>query len=341
LANLEPAFELARLVAGVWVPHAIHAAATLGVADGLAGGAQSAAALAARLGVHADGLHRLLRSLAAIGVCRSLDGDRFELTAMGDCLRADSPRSIRSWALLIGTDTMRQTWAGLIDAVRTGEAMTDRPAGFEPFRFLTSQRPDYAANFYAAMNELTELAAASVVEAYDFSKFGTIVDVGGGHGALLAAVLRATPTARGVLFDLPHRREAATAFAGAQGIADRWTFEAGTFFESVPPGGDAYLLKSVIHDWNDEESLEILSRCRAAMAPDARLLLIEMVIPDSVQPTPRDAVILGTDLGLLAMLSGRERTAQAYHTLLGQAGFRVSRRILTSSAFDVIEAYPS
>lgn len=336
-----PALKLSRLVAGAWIPHAVHTATALGIVDAMAEGALSACEIARRIHGNHGGVHRLLRALTSIGICQALQDDRFELTAMGDCLRSDSLYSLRSWALLMGADEMSHSWNGLTQSVQTGGVAGNLPDAFDPFQYLVEQRPEYAETFYAAMAEMTHLMATAVTTTYDFNPFNCIIDVGGGNGALLTSILKASPDARGILFDFSHRRDIASAIAKREGVYNRWTFEAGSFFEAVPSGGDIYLLKSVLHDWDDENGECILKACRATMTERARLLVIEMVIRDPARESAREAMIFGTDLSLLATLRGRERTLDDFRWLLGTAGFRISRVLETASAFDLIEAAPA
>jgi hypothetical protein len=249
----------------------------------------------------------------------------FELTPLGRCLTADAPDSVRSWALLWGGPMMWAPWGHLADCVRTGEMAPKFLSGVDSAFELMKAYPEDAAHFNRSMLELTRGVAALLPAAYDFSGARVVVDVGGGFGALLPPLLRANPKLRGLVYDL-------------WGCADRCDFEPGDFFESVPAGGDIYLLKSVIHDWDDDRSRTILARCRAALAPGARLLVLEWIMPD--RASPADVGIAGTDLNMMVMVGGQERTEAEYRALLASAGLRVTR-VIPTGAMSVIESVPT
>jgi SAM-dependent methyltransferase len=333
---LPPRFQLARMISGIWVPQAIYATAKLGLADVLAAGPLTGREVAEKAGTHVDATTRLLRALVVLDLLKQNDDGRFELTRLGSCLTSDAPDSVRSWALLWGGPMMWEPWGRLADCVRTGQMAPKLLHGVDsPFE-LMEQYPEDAEHFNRSMLELTRGVAAVLPAVYDFAGAKLVVDVGGGFGQVLPPLLHAKPGLRGLVYDLPGCADGARRLAAAEGLAGRCEFQGGDFFESVPKGGDVYLLKSVIHDWDDARSQAILERCRAALAPSARLLVLEWIVPERVGPG--DVAIVGTDLNMLVMVGGRERTEAEYRALLASAGLRVTRVIPTPAAMSVIEA---
>ncbi|TDD65229.1 methyltransferase [Actinomadura darangshiensis] len=329
---------LMDLAFGYMPAQLIHATAELGLADALAGGPRSSADLAEATGAHAPSLYRLLRGLTGLGVVEQKERDLFALTAEGQRLRTDSPDSIRSLIrLFCGPDVWR-TWGDMTETLRTGEYAWKRATGRTPFESFQSDG-ELSATFNEAMAEHTRAVAPGIIEAHDFGRYGTVADLGGGDGTLLAAILRATPGLRGVLFDLPAGSAAAPGTLAD--LAGRAEIVRGDFFASVPGGADAYVLKSVIHDWHDEKAAAILRNCRAAMRPDARVLLLEQVMPELV--TPESAGIVRNDLNMLVSTGGQERTEAEFRALLEGAGFTVVSLTgpLPPSAYHVIEAKPA
>jgi O-methyltransferase/methyltransferase family protein len=324
-----------QLVNGYQVSQAIHVAAALGIADLLADGARSSDDLAQQAGVDADTLYRLLRALASVGVLHEDDGRLFSLTPVGERLRSDVPGSLHGWAVFVGQPTFWQAWSNLLYSVQTGENAFRHVHGQDVWSYR-AERPDESAIFDAAMKSRTGASNAALVEAFDFSRFGTLVDVGGGNGALLASVLASQPALQGVLFDQAHVVAGAGPVLEAAGVADRCRIESGSFFETVPEGGDAYLLKWIIHDWEDEESIAILRVVRAAMSTEARLLIVER---DLGAPNA-DAPSKFSDLNMLVAPGGRERTEDEYAALFESAGFRLVGATRTSSELVVFEGEP-
>ncbi|MGI5202214.1 methyltransferase [Spirillospora sp. CA-108201] len=331
-----PRSPLMDLAFGFMPAQIIHVATEIGVADAFAEGRPSTSAeLAEATGAHAPSLHRLLRGLTGLGVVEQKEPDLFALTQEGRRLRADAPDSVRSLIRLFCGPQVWRTWGDMAETVRTGEYAWERVTGSTPFEYFASDA-ELSETFNRAMAEHTRDVAPAVVEAHDFGRYGTVADLGGGDGTLLAAILRAHPGLRGVLFDLP------TGLAAAAGpladVADRAEIVPGDFFEAVPPGADAYVLKSVIHDWHDAKATAILRNCRAAMGPDARVLLLEQVMPETV--TPGSAGIVNNDLNMLVATGGRERTEAEFRELLAGAGLAVVSLTgpLGESAYHVIEA---
>ena len=318
----------------------VHAAARLGLADLLADGPRSVEDLAAATGTHAPSLGRLVRALAALGAVAQVDDGRVELTALGATLRSDLPGSVRDAVLFLAGEWYWRAWGGLLHSVRTGEPAFDGIFGMSNFEYWEHDA-EAGAIHDAFFRTMSRTMSAPIVAAYDFARFGTVVDVGGSTGALLAAILQAHPDARGLLFDLPHVVSGAAPVLAEAGVADRCAVVGGSFFESVPTGGDAYLLKQVIHDWDDERSVAILRRCRQAMAPRSVLLLIEMVVPERVEAGAEARRVARMDLQMLVLTpGGRERTVEEFRSLLGGAGFELRAAIRTESPFHILEAAP-
>jgi orsellinic acid C2-O-methyltransferase len=332
--------RLLALINAGWTTHAIHAACVLGLPTLMAGGAHTVASLADAAPCHAASLRRLLRALVTLDLCRELEDGRFELTPLGALLRPDHAQSLHAWALLNGSAGWAARWSELDQSVRSGTSHRLRTTGSDGFAYL---RGDAAAAtvFNRAMVEVTRRVAREVLRLIDFSAARCIVDVGGGHGELLSAILRAHPDARGVLFDLPHAIDCAAAALESAGVGERCECVAGSFFDGVPAGGDAYLLKSVLHNWDDERCAAILRRCREAMSPRARLYVVERVVPERLGTSARDQSIARSDLNMLVALSGRERGEAEFGALLRAAGCTVERRAASGGEWDVIEARPT
>jgi hypothetical protein len=310
--------SLFELVNGYQVSQALHVAAVLGIADRLADGPRSAD----DLGVEADpdALRRLLRALAAAGVL-SESGGRYALTELGQGLRSDVPGSVAAWAAYIGRPSTWRAWSGLVDSVRTGENAFRAVHGVRAYEYRAAH-PEDEAVFNAAMTALSRRQNAGVLDAHDFERYGVVVDVGGGQGALLAAILERHPAVRGVLFDQ------SAVVAGAPAV-DRMEVVGGSFFDGVPAGGDAYLLKSVLHNWEDADALAILRSCRDAGAP--AVLLVERDL--ATEPSAAFS-----DLNMLVGPGGRERTLDEYGALLAAAGFQLTGATSTGLGFSVITA---
>jgi C-methyltransferase len=327
-----PAAVLEMILAS-WTSQAITVAAQLGVADALANGPLPIDELAARVGADADALRRLLRALIGRGIFRHRRDGRYELNALADTLRSDAPVSVACAARFYGSREQRERWTLLVDAVRTGSAVVPALRGKESFDYFAEQ-PELAELFNRTMTSISELTDGSVVAGYDFSVYPTIVDVGGGHGPLLAAILAATPGSRGILYDLPRVVASAPNLLRKHNVADRVRIAEGSFFDSVPGGGDAYILKNIMHDWPDEKAVQILRNVCAAAGSRATVLLVELVIPNNNRDFPGK----WADLEMLLNLAARERTADEYGDLLSQAGLRMIRVVQTASPLSVVEA---
>jgi hypothetical protein len=328
--------ELHRLVIGYQVSQAVHVAAALGLCDLLADGPRSVAELAAAAGADARSLTRLMRALAAVGLFVRDGDERFANTGLGEALRVDAPRSVAGRARLVGRPFHWQAYGSLEQSIRTGDSAFAAVHGESVWEYL-AKRPDEQKVFDEAMTGLSRAVADEVVDAYDFGRFGTVVDVGGGRGMLLSAVLLRYPSVVGVLFDQPDVVAGAHELLSGAGVAERCRVVGGSFFDSVPEGGDAYLLKSVIHDWPDAESVEILRTCRQSMPAQGRLLLVEQLPNES--PDPVQTAFF--DLTMLVMAGGQERTTDEYRSLLAAAGFDLTRTVPTGGDVFVIEAAPA
>jgi hypothetical protein len=328
-----PPVAMMEMISNTWVAQAITAAAELGIADALAKGPLSADELAAAVNADADAISRLLRALSSRGIFRQRRDGRYDLTPLADTLRRDAEVSIAGWAQWLGSPQHREHWSHFSDAIRTGRSVVPGLRGKPMFEYLADE-PELGEIFNEAMTGGSALTIGPVIAAYDFSPFATIVDVGGGHGRLLAEILAATPQARGILFDQPQVVAGAPAVLAERGVADRVQIAEGSFFESVPPGGDAYVLKSVIHDWPDDDAVRILRNVRNAAAVGSHLLLVEFVLPQH----NREYVGNWLDLEMLLALDARERSAAEFERLFTSAGFRLKRVVPTASPFNVVEA---
>jgi O-methyltransferase domain/Dimerisation domain len=331
-----PSSTLSRLLMGAQVSQAIHVAADIGIADLLSDGPRTSEQLAAETDAHADSLYRLLRALASVGVLREDEQQRFALTPVGELLRPDVPGSLHGWAAFVGRPYIRAAWSELEHSIRTGETAFRHVHGTDVWSYR-AEHPEESEIFDRAMESLTGALNRALLDAYDFGRFETVVDVGGGNGALLAALLGHYPAMRGILFDQPHVVANAHSTFDAAGVVDRCKVVAGSFFEEVPAGGDAYAMKSILHDWDDPEAGAILRVCRSAMADAARLLLVERIV-GAVNEDPRTKF---SDLNMLVAPGGRERTIEEWRTLLEPAGFGLVGTTPTASGLAVIEARAS
>ncbi len=330
---LPPQATLFQIVTGIWTAQAIAVTASLGIPDHLAHGPRTAADLASAVGADASALHRLLRGVASIGGVLTMEPDgRFSLGPVGECLRANVPGSMRSMMIAQTSPGHWLPWGQLERAVRTGKPTTEQALGTDVWGYY-KKNPEEGNHFAEAMSGLSAMAMQAVLAAYSFAGAQKVVDVGGSHGAFLAAVLQRETKARGVLFDVAHVVEGAGATLDAARVADRVDRVAGSFFESVPAGGDVYLLKHILHDWSDDECVKILKNVHAAMTPEARVVVVEM--PILVDGPPSPAPLL--DVNMLVMLTGKERTPDEYGALFAQAGLRLASVVPTHSPIGVLE----
>jgi hypothetical protein len=316
-----------------WASRVVYAAAKLGLADQLGAGAKSAEELAGAVRAHAPSLHRLMRTLASLGILTERTERRFALTDLGEALMTGAPGSARASLLTVGSQWFDGSFDNIVHSIQTGETGFQKAQGMPVFEYL-AQHPEDASLFSETMVGVHGEEPPAIAAAYDFSTLETVVDVGGATGNMLAAILTRHARPRGVLFDRPHVVRDAPALLQSKGVIDRVTIESGDFFETVPAGGDAYVLSHIIHDWGEDQCLKILGHVRQAMKPDGRLLIVEMVLPSGDAPHPGKML----DMVMLVLPGGQERTEAEYRSLLGKANFRLTRVVPTDSAVSVMEA---
>ena len=322
---------LFQMATAYWVSQAIYVAAKLGIADLLADGPQSYAALAIATRSDPSSLFRLLRALSRVGVFSQVDKDCFVLSRLAEALQSDVPGSLRDILITIGEIHYRAC-GDLLHSVRSGSTAFNQVFGMILFDYL-QENADASHAFNRGMTNLASLLAHAVLLAYDFSGISSIVDVGGGEGQLLRRILELNPEVAGVVLDLPNSIESANRALSDGG---RCSYIAGNFFESVPEGAEAYLLCGVVHDWDDDRAITILNNCRKGMAKSGRVLLVEMIVPDANSASFSKLL----DLNMMVMTGGRERTKADFHALLDAANYRVTRTIPTMAPQSVIEAMP-
>ena len=328
--------KLREMISAYMVSQVIFVAASLGLADLLAAGNMSAEALATATGTHCPSLARLLRALVACGLLEEPEAGCLKLTAAGALLRSDVPGSLRNVALMLGGETTWRAWGELRHAVRTGGTAFEHLFGMSSFQHL-ALHPERAAIFDAYMGDLTRRSTAAILASHNFSRYRHIVDVGGGNGALLSSILAAVPEAEGAIFDTKTGVEAVGRRLEQAGVAERCRIIAGDFFASVPEGGDAYILKSILHDWEDDRAVVILENCRRAMRPETRLLVVERLLPERTECSDAHREIMMMDLHMLVGSGGRERTAAHYDRLFAAAGLKSIGAQPTSSPFVITE----
>ncbi len=328
--------QLLQLIYGSFISQMIAVAAQLGIADLLSEGPRSVEDLATVTDVHAPTLYRLLRALASIGMFAEHDTGRFTLTPLASLLRTDTPDSLHDYAILCASELYLRSLANLRQGVQVGEPALELTFGMNLFEYL-QQHPNDAAMFNAAMTSISRQESIAVRDAYDFSGFQTVADIGGGHGILLATILKANPALNGILFDRLAVVQGATALLQHEGVAERAQTASGDFFATIPTGADVYLLKYIIHDWDDERAQQILRRCRQAMPPQGRVLVVDAVLP------PGNAPFIGKlkDIIMLTVAAGgKERTADEFRALFANAGLRLNRIIATQSLVSIVEGVP-
>src|SRR5215831_19373785 len=336
----DPSLELMRLVTGAWAARLVHTAVELGIADHLAGTPRGVDFLAAQIGAHAPSLARLLRALTALGVLHESEERLYSLTPLGVTLRSNVPGSMRAWVLLAFSDDQGTAWEALSHAVRTGEHAFRYIFGADMWTRL-AERPEAARLFDEAMQGITQGANGPLITNYPFEKFGWIVDVGGGNGSLLLPVAERSPPMRVTIFDLPHVADATRSRIAAAGLSERCEALAGDAFLSIPAGADAYVLKGVIHDWDDKEAVAILRTCRAAMSDRSKLILIERILPEQIDandPFTRAKFI--HDINMMVNPGGRERSEAEFHNLVAQADLQITRVVSMPIPLAVIEIEP-
>ena len=323
--------QLRGLVTGFQVTEALHVAVVLGLPDLVEDGPRGIDDLAAASASDPASLYRLMRALAAAGVFEELPDRRFAATGLSTLLTVDAPGSLRPWVLNVSLPAFRQAWAGLLDSIVTGRNAFSTVHGTTVWAHRAAH-PDEGEIFDGAMTALSQEVATAVTAAYDFGRFETVVDVAGGRGALLAAILNQNPGQRGILFDQPHVVEGAGTLLEARGVADRCSTVGGSFFDVVPSGGDAYLLKSIVHDWDDEHCVLLLVKVREAMGPSGVLFIVERVLEGANEGLSGKL----SDLNMLVAPGGLERTEAEFDALLAQAGLRRTQTVSTASTHSLL-----
>jgi O-methyltransferase domain len=331
LQELPANVVMMQMLTAKWVSASLSVVAELGIADLLAQGDKTADELADAVSAHGPSLYRVLRALASVGVFAETEGRRFTLTPLAECLRSNVPNSTREFARFVAIPAASGSWDQLMHSVKTGETGLRKAfAAKNVFDYLR-EHPEEAVIFDGAMTDNSRRTAPAVAEAYDFGRFQQLVDVAGGHGLLLTTILQRFPSLKGVLFDLPD------VIAGAKNtLADRVKMIGGSFFEAVPAGADAYILKHIIHDWDDERALAILQNIRRAIQPSGRVLIVEVVIAPGNEPSFGKLL----DLEMLVIPGGRERTGAEFRDLLAGAGFRLAEIHETAAHTSIIEGVP-
>jgi hypothetical protein len=330
MADTPASQQLDQMIGGYWISQAIYAAAKFGIADLLKSGPKTVAALADATATNPDALYRLLRALASVGIFAEGDGRQFALTPLAELLQADCPGSKRALALMSGDEQFR-SWGEIEYSIRTGKVAFDKVFGKPVFDYL-ADHPDKARIFDAAMVGIHGRESNAVSHAYDLSAIGVVADIGGGNGSQLTEILKQHPRLKGILFDQPHVIERARPSISAAGLSDRCQLVAGSFFETVPPGADAYILRHIIHDWDEEKCLTILRNCHRAMTLAGKLLVIESVIPPGNEPFGGKFL----DLVMLMIPGGKERTEAEYRSLFQKAGFDLSQIVPTATEISVL-----
>ena len=331
----QPHLAMLQIICGFWISRAVHVIAKLGIPDLLKTGPKTAAELAAATETHAASLFRVLRALVSVGVLSGESDSRFGLTSLSETLITDAPGSLRWFTVSELGQEHYPAWGNLIHSVRTGEIAFDNFYGTDVWAYFQNN-PEEAAVFNNSMTGMTAAVNESLRSLYDFSKFNTVVDVGGGHGGLITEILKSNPKTKGILFDAPEVVSGARERLETAGLSDRCEAFAGDFFTSVPAGGDAYVMKWILHDWDDERAIRILKNCRAHMSIDAKLIIVDCVVPETNEPDFSKFI----DLNMLVMTGGKERTAGEFQDLLAAAGFKLLQVIPTDQPTSIIECQP-
>lgn len=331
--QLPPHVQIIQMGTSLWISRMVWAAAELGIADHIGDTPRTAADLAPDLGLHAHSLHRLLRSLASFGIFSEDEHHRFHQTPMSEALKKGAPGSASATIRTMVGPAMYHGMGEFMYSLQTGLTAFEKAHGKPLFDYL-AEHQDEASLFSESMVGIHGAEPPAVAEAYDFSHFGTIVDVGGATGNMLAHILTRHRQPKGLLYDRPHVVVDAPALIAAHDLTDRIDIAEGNFFESVPTSGDAYILSHIIHDWNEDQCLTILGNCRKAMKPTSKLLIVEFVLPEG--NTPHFGKL--ADMVMLALPGGEERTAEDYRILLAKAGFHLDRVVGTASPVSIVEA---
>ncbi|MBL8149173.1 MAG: methyltransferase [Blastocatellia bacterium] len=333
--NLPPSVQMLQMITGYWLSQAIYVAAKLNIADLLKDEPKNVDQLAQATQSNSEFLYRILRALASVGIFDEFESKTFRLTPLAECLISNTPNSVRDVAVFSGEEQYK-AWGNILYSVKEGASAFQKTYGTSPFQYFVNH-PEVSLLFDRSMSNVAHATHLAILAVYNFSNIETLVDVGGGKGALLKAILRANPHLKGVLFDLPHVVQDSFDEEADADLKGRFEAVGGNFFESVPSGYDAYILSTVIHDWDDESSIKILKKCREAMRDDSKLLLSEFVIPPGNQPFFGKFL----DLNMMIMTIGQERTEAEYKALYESAGFNLVRIIMTPSQTSIIEGVPA
>ncbi len=336
MPQLPPEAILMQMLFGGLMQQSISAAAKFGIADLLADKPQTSDELAAKTNTHEPSLYRVLRLLASAGIFSETPDGKFELTPIAALLRSDVPNSMRDGAIMQGEEWNWRNYGELRHSVRIGGTAQEKAHGVGLFEFLTDN-PEYEQMFSRAMVNLSSSVISPIVEAYDFTSVSKVVDIAGGHGLLLAEILKSNQHLQGILFDQPTVIDGAVETLEKEAISNRVELVSGNFFESVPAGADVYTMKHIIHDWDDEQSIKILRNIHSVMNEDGKVLIIEMVVPEGNEPSPSKMM----DVQMLIATGGKERTEAEYRKLLESSGFNLTRIIPTRSPFSIVEAVKS
>ena len=329
------AAQILQFITNFWSSRAVYVIAKLGIPDLLKSGPKTAEELASATKMHAPSLYRVLRALASIGVVSSTGDGRFALSPVSELLVTDAPGSLRWFTISELGQEHYPAWGNLMHSVKTGEIAFDNFFGVDIWQFF-QENPDDGAVFQNSMSGVTAATNEQIRSLYDFSPFSTVVDVGGGHGGLITSVLQTNPKVKGILFDAPQVIQGARPKIEAAGLADRCETVSGDFFKSVPPGGDLYMMKWIIHDWNDEQAITILRNCRNQMQRTGKLIIVDCVVPESDEPDFSKLF----DLNMMVMTGGKERTEKEFAQILNAAGFKLLRVIPTEVPTSIVEAEP-
>ena len=324
-----------QIISGFWISRAVYVIGKLGIPDLLQSGAKTAEELASATNTHAPSLFRILRAIVSIGVLSSVEGGRFAQTPLSETLVTDAPGSLRWFAVSELGQEHYPAWGNLMHSVKTGEIAFDNFFGVDIWKYF-QQNPEDGAVFQNSMSGVTAATNEQIRSLYDFSKFETVVDVGGGHGGLITSILQTNPKVKGILFDAPQVIADARPKIEAAGLADRCETVAGDFFKSVPAGGEAYVMKWIIHDWNDQQAVTILRNCRNQMKPGGKLIIVDCVVPENNEPDFSKFF----DLNMLVMTGGKERTKKEFAQILSAAGLKLLRVIPTEVPTSIVEAEP-
>ena len=327
--------QILQIITNFWTSRAVYVFSKLGIPDLLASGPKTADELASATKTHAPSLYRVLRALASTGFVSATADGRFAQTPLSEILVTDAPGPLRWFTISELGQEHYPAWGNLLHSVKTGEIAFDNFFGADVWKYF-QQNPEDAAIFNNSMSGVTAATNEEILAVYDFSSFGTIVDIGGGHGGLITSILKANPNAKGILLDAPQVVEGARPRLEAAGLTDRCEAVGGDFFKAVPAGGDVYVMKWIIHDWNDELAITILKNVRNEIPRDGRVIIVDCVVPENNEPDFSKFF----DLNMMVMTGGKERTEKEFAQLLNAAGFKLRRVIPTKVPTSIVEAEP-